>query len=56
MTIGDLLGTKPDIAFGPAREADVGNSVGDPSKAQDVLGFSASIDLATGLALTLAEA
>jgi UDP-glucose 4-epimerase len=56
MTIGNILRRKPDIVFGRPRKADIRNSVGDPSKAQDVLGFSASVELTTGLALTIAAA
>ena len=53
--IGNILGEKPDIAFGPARRGEIRHSVGNPIRAQRVLGFAAATDLATGLALTLAS-
>jgi UDP-glucose 4-epimerase len=53
--VGRLLEKKPDIRFAVPRRADICNSVGDPSKAREVLGFSASVDLARGLSLTLAD-
>jgi UDP-glucose 4-epimerase len=53
LLIGGLLGYKPEIVFEPPRNGEVRHSVGDPGKAHDALGFSASIDLAEGLALTL---
>jgi len=55
MLIGNILGRRPNIAFGDARRAEIRHSVGDPRKAQRCLGFSASVDLAAGLALTLAQ-
>jgi len=51
--IGDMLGTTPELTFVPAHQGDVRTSVGNPSKAQRVLGFTASIDLKTGLRRTL---
>ena len=52
--IGEALGTEPNIAFGPPREADIRMSLGDPSKAWRVLGFAAEADLRAGLMGTLA--
>jgi UDP-glucose 4-epimerase len=53
--LGHILGTKPDLTFGPPRTGDIRSSIGDPSKAQRVLGFTASIDLVTGLRRTLED-
>jgi UDP-glucose 4-epimerase len=52
--IGDVLGTKPDIAFGPPRPGEIRRSLGDPSKAWHLLGFAAETPLAAGLERTLA--
>jgi UDP-glucose 4-epimerase len=52
--IGRLLGQTPEVSRVAPRTADIRHSVGDPTKAREVLGFSAGIELATGLARTLA--
>lgn len=51
--VGDVVGTKPKLAFGPARPGDIRASVGDPAKARRVLRLTASTDLTTGLRKTL---
>jgi UDP-glucose 4-epimerase len=52
--IADILGTKPEITFAPPRPGDIRKSLGDPSKAWDLLGFAAKTGLAAGLKTTLA--
>jgi len=51
--IARLLDEKPHIVFAPSRKSEIRHSVGNPNKARRALGFSASIDLAAGLTLTL---
>ncbi|MBL8835194.1 MAG: NAD-dependent epimerase/dehydratase family protein [Alphaproteobacteria bacterium] len=51
--ISELSGVAPKIAFAEARRGDVRNSVGDPARARSELGFSASVDLRSGLRRTL---
>ena len=51
--IARLAGVPPAIEFRPARRCEVKNSLGDPSRARDTLGFEAHMDLETGLKLTL---
>jgi UDP-glucose 4-epimerase len=53
--VGSILGTKPDITFGPVRNGDIRTSIGDPSKARSTLGFVATTDLTAGLQRTLEE-
>jgi UDP-glucose 4-epimerase len=53
LLIGQVLGKKPKIVFGPPRDGEVRHSVGDPDTAHRAMEFSASIDLTGGLALTL---
>jgi UDP-glucose 4-epimerase len=52
--IGDILGTKPEIAFEPPRRGEIRTSLGDPSKARHLLGFTAETGLTAGLKSTLA--
>ena len=40
-------------SFGPPRAGEIRHSLGDPSRAQQELGFEARTDLRTGLAVTL---
>lgn len=51
--ISQLLGEKPRWNFQPERLGDIRTSIGDPSRAREVLGFSASVPLELGLAATL---
>jgi len=51
--VGDILGITPELTFAPPRRGDIRLSVGDPAKAQRVLGFAATTDLAAGLRQTL---
>jgi UDP-glucose 4-epimerase len=51
--IGDLLGVKPRIAFKPPRRGDIRVSIGDPSRARELLGFTADTTLQRGLEATL---
>jgi UDP-glucose 4-epimerase len=52
--IARLLRRKPRVRRAAPRTADIRHSVGDPRKAREVLGFSADVELAAGLARTLA--
>lgn len=51
--IADILGVTPEIVYGAPRAGEIRDSLGDPSKAQQELGFQARTDLRTGLAATL---
>jgi UDP-glucose 4-epimerase len=53
-TIANLCGRSVEIRFRPARDGEVTDSRGDPAAARQALGFSATTDLGTGLAATLA--
>ena len=48
-----LLPTAPEPAFDAKRPGDIRESVGDPSRAEKVLGFKAEFSLAEGLKETL---
>lgn len=52
-TIGELLSVTPRIRHASPRAADVRRSLGDPTRCREVLGFTASVALREGLALTL---
>ena len=54
-TIGGLLQRRPAIVSGPARAGDVRRSVGDPARAEAVLGVSAHVSLTEGLEATLQQ-
>jgi nucleoside-diphosphate-sugar epimerase len=45
----------PEPHFEPARSGDIYRSMGDPSRAEKVLGFSPDIDLKNGLIHTIEE-
>lgn len=51
--IGGQCGTEPEITFAPGRLGDARFLVGDPTRAQDYLGFHAEMDLTNGIAATL---
>ncbi len=51
--IGELVGAVPKIAFAEPRRGEVRVSIGNPTRARGELGFSASVDLRTGLHRTL---
>jgi UDP-glucose 4-epimerase len=51
--IADLCKTELVAYFGPARLGEIPISIGNPQRAAEMLGFSASTALARGLALTL---
>jgi nucleoside-diphosphate-sugar epimerase len=40
------------VEHGEPREGDIAHSVLDPSRAREVFGWSARVDLATGIGLT----
>jgi UDP-glucose 4-epimerase len=54
-TVGAILGIRPAIRFASSRRGDIRNSIGNPSKAGLVLGFSAHTDIASGLKATLSD-
>ncbi len=47
--LGRLLGRSPEVAFGPARLADIRHSVGDPARGRAALGLPGPASLAVGL-------
>jgi len=51
--ISFLLNKNPRIEHGPPRPSDPRRSVGSPKKAERILGFRATTDLASGLVKTL---
>jgi UDP-glucose 4-epimerase len=51
--ISQLLGKIPRWSYQPERPGEIRTSVGDPTKAREVLGFSANTPLESGLAATL---
>jgi UDP-glucose 4-epimerase len=53
--VNRLAGSRAPIAFGPARIGDIRDSVGDPSRAAHLLGFSPRVDLRQGLAEMLED-
>ena len=50
-----VTGKNPKVTHGPARLGDIRSSYGDPSKASEILGFKANVDLAKGLLLLFEE-
>jgi UDP-glucose 4-epimerase len=52
-TLGQIAGRPPAIAKGPARAGDIRRSVGAPARARQMLGVSAEVLLADGLAVTM---
>lgn len=52
-TLGRIAGRPPAITEGPARAGDIRRSVGSPERARQMLGLSAEVLLADGLAATL---
>lgn len=54
-TIGDILNCVPAVRYGPARQGDIGRSVGSTARAELLLGVSADTLLRNGLVETLAS-
>jgi UDP-glucose 4-epimerase len=54
-TIGEILGHQPAIRFAPPRDGEIRNSLGDPMKAERLLGFAARTDLKSGISTVLTE-
>merc|ERR1712194_301387 len=48
-TLGQVLGVKADVSFGPERVGDIRTSFGNPSKLQERFGFAANVKLRDGL-------
>jgi UDP-glucose 4-epimerase len=53
-TLSELLPGLPAPVFAPARPGDIYRSLGSPARAAAVLGFQAQVELAEGLAQTIA--
>lgn len=51
--IGELLEVRPKVSYKSARRGDIQVSVGDPSRAREMLGFTATTELRRGLEATL---
>ena len=54
-TLGELLQRRPSITSGPARAGDIRRSVGNPARAQALLGVVATTPLSVGLERTLRQ-
>ncbi len=54
-SLKDVAGKKPEVKHGPARIGDIRDSYGDPAKAKETLGFSATVDLKKGLQMLFEE-
>ena len=50
-----VTGKKPTVKHGPARLGDIRSNYGDPAKAAENLGFSATVDLTKGLQMLFKE-
>ncbi len=53
-TLQKLIPEAPDPVFAPPRSGDIYRSVGDPTRAKEILGFQARISLQEGLARVVA--
>ncbi len=47
----EIIGKKVEVEYLPSRKGDVYQSIGDPSKAKDLLGFKSGVDIKEGLGL-----
>ncbi|GAA5219868.1 SDR family oxidoreductase [Membranihabitans marinus] len=52
--INTVLGTNIEVQYGPERPGDIPHSLADISKAETLLDYSPSVDIETGLKLTVA--
>jgi UDP-glucose 4-epimerase len=53
--LGAILQREPEMSFAPPRQGEIRHSLGDPAKAQRILGFAASTYLSSGLIRSLAD-
>ena len=54
-TLKTVTGKNPKVKHGPARLGDIRSNYGDPAKAEENLGFRATVDLAKGLQMLFEE-